>query len=172
MSKPNDHEKKQTAEGPEQAVRATAAKLSTGEYLAAILLAITPTSLGLALSDVVNALATPALGDWQTAMRKRALKDPNAKAALDPFFDNTTNYPGVLTALLGADTLMDLDGKTPLKYSDGSHVTINYASRLKDLIWNYNTGNQGAFTTPWTMPPHPPGAKLATLITDVKLFSE
>ena len=148
-----------------RAALADAAQLTTGDYFAIILLALTPTSLGLALSDVINdpQIPQPTLADWQDAMHKRAAKDdPGTQTLLDALFPTpgkpVTPAQRVMARLLKSDPV--------------SGSSVNLAAQMLPLIWNYNKDNPADFKTPWMNPPHPPGGSLSNLMSFLHPFRD
>jgi len=139
--------------------------LSTGEYLTAILLAVAPTTLGGALT-VIGAKQNPTPADW-TAALNRSHDSPAVNDALLKIL-TSPSYEPIITALRTPQPLLNADLST-VTYKDGSPVSVDYASGVRDLVWN----NKDMLSTPWTQPPpHPQGADLVTLINLLSGFKQ
>ena len=143
---------------------AAAGTLTTGQYLTAIVLAITPSTLGTALGTVAkNPAAT--IADWIAAVP--AVGDTQAvNTALTNMLNNPALAP-IFTALLASQAVSAPDG-TVFVDKTGNPVLFNFATLVKNIVWN----NAGNLAVPWTNPPHPGGNDLLALINLLSPFQE
>jgi hypothetical protein len=159
----------QSSEGPKTSANAKPANktLTTGEYFAAILLAVTPSALGIALGTAASK-PNATIQDWINALPD-AGDTPQVNAALTKML-NDPRYAPIFTALLAAKTIAAPDG-TVFKDAAGKPVPITAAPLVKDIVWN--EGSQGTnLALPWSRPPHPTGNDLLALVNHLNAFQE
>ena len=145
--------------------KSTAATLTTGQYLTAIVLAITPSTLGTALG-IIAGNPNPTIADWIAAIP--AVGDtPEANMALTKLLQDPANTP-IFTALLASRSVSAPDG-TVFNDAAGQPVLFNFATLVKSIVWD---NNRGSLAVPWTRPPQPRGSDLVTLINLLGWFQE
>jgi hypothetical protein len=134
--------------------------MTTGQYLTVVLLGVSPTPFGAALGIVGNK-ADPSPDDWRNAVEQvsdsRDLNDALLTILGSP------QYQPIIKALRTPRPLKNTDGSL-VNYNDGTPVMIDYASKLRDMVWNNGPWSGG--------PPHPAGANLLNLIDLLQPYNE
>jgi len=156
------------AERASRAKQGDDTKLTTGQYLTAVLLAVAPTALGGALAAMDPANQNPSTGDWTKALQ--TVGDTSAVNTALLSILTSAPYKTIITALRTPVPLLNKDkDRTPVLFSDGTAVLLDYVSFVRGLVLKNATN----LTTPWSGgPPHPKGQDLLNLITLLSGYTE
>lgn len=133
--------------------------ITSGQFFTYILLGITPTALGRAVDhDPANAAA------WSTALSQDiqsgvSVEDP---LIVTEYQNLLATYPQIYTALL--TTIYVPDGV-------GGYAPVPLAKVMKDQINSLGL-TLNFLNAPWSNPPHPSGANVATLTAVLSAYDE
>jgi len=123
--------------------------IATGELLAQLVLAVTPSAVGEALNGL-SATSTPA--DWVAAVQANAVGEDQ-------------NVANTLAAKLQTDSLL----QALLQPADNTTMPLGLI--LKNRIWTIGA-TAGVLNIPWSTPPHPGGQDAINLYNTVAAFDE